>query len=150
MPKVHCVQPIGNDTIAGPLRSGRQRAESVRCTTAISGLQVPNVIDGNDVIEVCRATGGNGHTVGDDETYSVQRRLAREEGIFCEPAGAISVAAAIAAVERGEIVPQESVICLITGSGFKDRDSAERMASTASCETISWEQLTERFMPDPE
>lgn len=143
VPKVHCAQPAGNDTIAGPLRSGRQRAVAVRCTTTISGLQVPSVIDGDEVIEICRATGGNGHAVSDEEIYGMQRRLAREEGIFCEPAGAVAVAGAVAAASRGEIDSSESVICLVTGSGFKDLASAERMKCGATCETIHWQQLEE-------
>jgi threonine synthase len=144
-PKIHCVQPAGNDTIAGPFRSGRRLAEAVRCTTTISGLQVASVIDGNEVIEICRTTGGTGHTVSDDATYAMQRRLAREEGIFCEPAGAIAAAAAVAAAARGEIGRHESVVCLVTGSGFKDRASAERMTAAASCETIDWQQLYDCF-----
>jgi len=49
-PAVHCVQPAGNDTIAGPLRRGSTSAEAVSCTTTIGGLQVPSVLDGHRVI----------------------------------------------------------------------------------------------------
>ena len=97
-PRVHCVQPAGNDTIAGPLRRGSNRARAVECTTSISGLQVPSVIDGDQVIPACRTWGGNGHIVEDAEVYSVQRQLAEQEGIFCEPAGAVATTAALAAV----------------------------------------------------
>jgi threonine synthase len=144
LPKVHCVQPVGNDTIAGPLRLGWQQAQSVSANTTISGLQVPSVIDGNEVIAACRACGGTGFTMTDEETYTMQRRLAREEGIFCEPAGAIATAAAVDAAAHGEIDGREAVVCLVTGSGFKDRESAERMVAASSCETIDRQQLSER------
>ena len=38
-PKVHCVQPVGNDTISSALRNGSQKAEAVsRSRTTVSGL----------------------------------------------------------------------------------------------------------------
>lgn len=140
-PRVHCVQPVGNDTIAGPLRAGADRAIDVQCTSGISGLQVPSVIDGNEVIAACRATGGTGHAVTDEQVYGMQQRLAREEGIFCEPAGAVSVAGAMAALVAGDIEPRATVVCLVTGSGFKDMNSIERMVQPETCPMIPWTEL---------
>jgi len=140
-PAIHCVQPEGNDTIAGPLRAGADRAREVTCTTAISGLQVPSVIDGDAVIAACRGSGGTGHAVSDEETWLVQSRLAREEGIFAEPAGAVGVAGAVAAEARGEIGPRDTVVCLITGTGFKDSAALERMTAADDCPTVTWQEL---------
>jgi threonine synthase len=142
-PRVHCVQPVGNDTIAGALRDGDLRATAVRCTSSISGLQVPSVIDGDEVIAACRATGGTGYTVTDEEVYAMQQRLAREEGVFCEPAGAVAVAGAIAALAKGEIQDKATVVCLVTGSGFKDSASIGRMVHDVECPTIPWTKLAD-------
>jgi threonine synthase len=140
-PRVHCVQPVGNDTIAGPLRAGAKRATNVQCTSGISGLQVPTVIDGDEVIAACRAAGGTGFTVTDENVYTMQRRLAREEGVFCEPAGAVAVAGAMVALASGEIQTNATVVCLVTGSGFKDSDSAARMVKDAVVPTVPWTEL---------
>jgi threonine synthase len=140
-PRVHCVQPVGNDTIAGPLRAGAARATDVDCTSTISGLQVPSVIDGDEVIAACRATGGTGYTVTDEDIYRMQQRLAREEGIFCEPAAAVSVAGAMAALATAGIGPHSVIVCLVTGSGFKDFDSIERMVQGQTCPKIAWTEL---------
>jgi threonine synthase len=75
----------------------------------------------------------------------MQRRLAREEGIFCEPAGAVSVVGALAAAAGGEIQTDEVCVCLVTGSGFKDLASVEQFASSAACPTVDWQQLGECF-----
>ena len=139
--QVHCVQPEGNDTIATPLRDGLTKARAVKCTTRISGLQVANVIDGHDVIDACRASGGTGHVVKDEQVWATQVRLAREEGIFCEPAGAVATAAAIEAARNGRIRPDASIVCLITGSGFKDPQSVDRMLEGVECPTVSLEEL---------
>ena len=141
--RVHCVQPQGNDTIASALRSGKTEAEPVQCLTSISGLQVPNVMDGNEVIAACRASGGTGYTVKDEVVYTLQARLAAEEGIFCEPAAAVALAGALQAAQLNEVAASDTVICLVTGSAFKDPPSLQRMAGSHSCPSISLQQLFE-------
>ncbi len=143
-PCIECVQPEGNDTIASPLRQGAVSARAVSCTSGISGLQVPSVIDGNHVIAACRATGGTGHTVSDHEVWAAQKRLALEEGIFCEPAGAAALAGALRAVSDCRISRDAQIVCLVTGSGFKDSPSIERMLEGKSCPTYSLAELRQR------
>tara|TARA_B110000305_G_scaffold239468_1_gene307370 strand:+ start:642 stop:1709 length:1068 start_codon:yes stop_codon:yes gene_type:complete len=133
---VHCVQPKGNDTIAGPLREDLERARSCECTTTVSGLQVASVIDGNKALTACRASGGTGFLVSDEEVFEVQAQLARTEGVFSEPAGAVSVTALSQAVAEGKIDRDEAVVCLITGSGFKDAASVDRMTSESTCPLV--------------
>jgi threonine synthase len=140
-PRIHCVQPAGNDTIAGPLRAGSKRATEVECTSSISGLQVPSVIDGDQVIEACRNSGGTGYLVDDDEVWRMQLRLAREEGLFCEPAGAVALSGALRAAAHGEVTPQDTVVCLVTGSGFKDSASLEMATRDAQCDLVEWTAL---------
>jgi len=140
-PRIECVQPEGNATIAGPLREGADRGRTVQCTTRIGGLQVPTVLDGDAVIAACRQSGGTGHLVRDEDIWAVQARLAREEGIFCEPAGAVSVVAALAAIARGEVARDATVCCVITGTGFKDAPSLDRMLAESSCPTIELSEL---------
>jgi len=120
-PKVNCVQPEGNDTIASALRSKAGEATAILySTTSISGLQVPNVLDGDAVIKECMELEGNGYVVTDEKVFAFQRKLALQEGIFCEPAGAVALAGLALAAEKKEVKPNERVICIITGSGFKD------------------------------
>jgi len=132
-PAVHCVQPEGNDTMAGPLRDGANEGRNVNCTATISGLQVANLIDGNEVITACRAAGGTGHLVADELTYQVQRRLAEDEGIFSEPAGVVGVAGALQAMQVGAIHSEDRIVCLITGTGFKDPGAVDSMLSGREC-----------------
>jgi threonine synthase len=139
-PQIHCVQPAGNDTIASALRAGADAARDIECTSQISGLQVPYVLDGNDVIKSCRASGGTGHIVDDETVWQMQQRLAREEGVFCEPAGAVALAGALQARANGEIADGAKVVCLVTGSGFKDQTSLQRMAG-AACPMLDVNEL---------
>jgi len=140
-PAVHCVQPKGNNTIAGPLREGTDRARDCQCTTQISGLQVGSVIDGHDVIGTCRTLGGTGYVVSDDEVWNLQKRVAHEEGIFSEPAGVVALAGALQAVQQCEISAKDTVVCIVTGIGFKDTSSIDRMIIGSECPTITVDQL---------
>lgn len=147
IPKVHCVQPEGNNTIAGPLKKGEDSARNIpRSTTSVSGLQVPNVIDGNETLKICRASGGTGHIVADNLVYECQEKLAVTEGIFCEPAGAVALAGAIQALKRGEIDPGDDVVCLVTGNGFKDPLSAVRIAKKTQGLFFDTPKETYRFI----
>ena len=142
--RLECVQPVGNDTIAGPLRKGEDRARKVICTSQIGGLQVPDVIDGNETIAASRRSGGTGHLVTDEEVWEAQARLAREEGIFCEPAGATALAGALQASRNGEIAPDATIVCLVTGSGFKDFASIKRMVGGSAVPIIDIHDLDAR------
>jgi threonine synthase len=124
---VHCVQPSGNDTIAGRLRGGHDSAVDCQSETTVSGLQVASVIDGHETLVDCRASGGTGWLVSDSQTFEMQARLAAEEGIFCEPAGAVAVAGLAQAVSESRVQKGDTIVCLVTGSGFKDISSVESM-----------------------
>lgn len=141
VPAVECVQPEGNDTIATPLRNGSERAREVNCTSLVSGLQVASVIDGDLAIAACRSTGGTGHVVSDQYVWDVQKRLAREEGVFTEPAGAVSVAGALQAAERGELDRNGTIVCAVTGSGFKDIASIDRLNNHQDCPILDADGL---------
>lgn len=134
-PKVHCVQPKGNDTIATPLREGGGNAdEVVKSNTSISGLQVPNIIDGDKLIKACNFVGGTGYSVSDKEIFDCQKHLTKKEGIFSEPAGAVSLAGVIHALEKGEIDENSDVVCIISGHGFKDSPSASKILESSGDE----------------
>ncbi|NES69548.1 MAG: pyridoxal-phosphate dependent enzyme, partial [Okeania sp. SIO2D1] len=60
--------------------------------------------------------------VTDEEILEAYRLLASNEGIFCEPASAASVAGLLKVKDQ---VPRGSkVVCVLTGHGLKDPDVA--------------------------
>ena len=60
----------------------------------------------------------------DERILATQKLLAEREGVFCEPASAVSVAGALLAVERGDVPDGAVVVCTLTGHGLKDPDVA--------------------------
>ena len=62
--------------------------------------------------------------VSDEQILAAYQALARDEGVFCEPASAASVAGLLAIQADGEDLRGLRIVCSITGSGLKDPDTA--------------------------
>ncbi len=78
-----------------------------------------------DLAVAAQQTSGGWFLARDDQAIlAAQRFLAREEGIFCEPASAVSVAGLQSAMEEGRIREGVSIVCTLTGHGLKDPDTA--------------------------
>ena len=66
----------------------------------------------------------------DEEILVTQKLLTEKEGVFCEPASAISVAGAIRDINSGKIAAGSTVTCTLTGHGLKDPDTAIKQSTT--------------------
>ena len=66
----------------------------------------------------------------DEEILDTQRILASEEGVFCEPASATSVAGALRDIKSGKIPGGSTVVCTLTGHGLKDPDTAIKQTTS--------------------
>ncbi len=67
-------------------------------------------------------------SVTDDEILAAYRDLVRLEGVFCEPSSAASVAGLRSARAGGVVTGDPTVVCVLTGNGLKDPDTATRSA----------------------
>jgi threonine synthase len=74
-------------------------------------------------------SGGWFDELSDPEILAAQRLLAEQEGIFCEPASAASLAGAMRDVQRRRIPAGSLVVCTLTGHGLKDPDIAIAQSS---------------------
>jgi threonine synthase len=91
----------------------------VRPNTIAKSIAIGNPADGYQVIQSVRSTGGAGAAVADDQIVDAIRLLAETEGIFTEPAGGTTLAAAIDLIRRGVIPRNESIVVCVTGNGYK-------------------------------
>ena len=67
-------------------------------------------------------------SVSDQEIFAAEQSIAKLEGIFAEPASSGTIAALKKARENSIIDKDESVICLITGSGLKATDVLQALS----------------------
>jgi threonine synthase len=112
---------------AAPLAAGHPIEHPETVATAI---RIGNPASWTKAIDARDASGGRIDAVSDDEILAAYRALARQEGIFCEPASAASVAGITRAAAGGELDPDALVVCVLTGHGLKDPTTAERQAAT--------------------
>ncbi len=92
--------------------------------TVATAIRIGNPQSWDQAWSASRESRGWFDEFSDEEILAMQRRLAREEGIFCEPASAVSVAGAIRDVESGRIPAGSTIVCTLTGHGLKDPDTA--------------------------
>lgn len=60
----------------------------------------------------------------DEKILKAQKMLAENEGVFCEPASAASLAGALHDIQSGKIPEGSKIVCTLTGNGLKDPDTA--------------------------
>lgn len=90
--------------------------------TVATAIRIGNPASGIRAVAAVKASNGAIRAVTDAEILSAYRSLAREEGIFCEPASAASVAGLLA---NATAVPSGGrVVCVLTGNGLKDPEQA--------------------------
>lgn len=89
----------------------------------ISGINVS--FTGNHALTAVRESGGLAVSVEDEEVLEMQRRMALEEGIWVEPAGAVPVSALPQLLAQHAIDSEQRIVCVLSGAGFKDTHLAE-------------------------
>lgn len=115
LPKMMGFQAAG----ASPLVHGQPVAAPETLATAI---RIGNPASWDKAIAVQEASQGAFNAVTDDEILEAYRILAREEGVFCEPASAASVAGLLKV--RDQVPEGATIVCVLTGNGLKDPTSA--------------------------
>lgn len=75
--------------------------------------------------------------VTDEEIIEAYKLIASNEGILCEPASAASVAGLIKAHKSGLAAAGTKIVCILTGNGLKDPDSAIKYSGTEVKKTSS-------------
>ena len=94
--------------------------------TVASAIRIGNPARWEEAMAAFTSSRGRVAAVSDEQILDAYHWLASTEGVFCEPASASSVAGLLAhglpVVEGTE--PPESVVCVLTGHGLKDPDTA--------------------------
>jgi threonine synthase len=149
-PDVHCL-PVGNAgnitaywkgyveyaadgvTSQRPVMRGFQaagaapivRGEPVATPSTIAtAIRIGNPASWQQALAARDESGGAIESVTDKQILAAYRLLAREEGVFVEPASAASVAGLLQAAESGSLQPGQLVVCTVTGNGLKDPEWA--------------------------
>ena len=94
--------------------------------TVASAIRIGNPARWEEAMTAVTDSRGRIAAVSDEQILDAYRLLASREGVFCEPASAASVAGIL---EHGLPAPADAgppgtVVCVLTGHGLKDPDTA--------------------------
>ena len=92
--------------------------------TMATAIRIGNPASWKLALQAVEESSGKIDIVTDEEILMAYRMLAREEGIFCEPASAASVAGVTKCGAVGLLPEGAMVVCTLTGHGLKDPDIA--------------------------
>ena len=95
-----------------------------RAETIADSINVGKPRDATPAVRAIRDSGGRGVKVTDDEIIAAIPKLARETGVFAEPAAAAAYAGLLKMIDAGAIGSDERVLVMLTGNGLKDTDAA--------------------------
>jgi len=121
----HCPRMMGFEAEgAAPIVLGRPVDAP---ETVASAIRVGNPASWRSAIRARDESNGVIDAVSDNEIMEAYAILSRKEGVFGEPSSASSVAGLIKAANGGLDLEDRIVVCVITGTGLKDPDSARKL-----------------------
>ncbi|MEM2020894.1 MAG: threonine synthase [Zestosphaera sp.] len=97
-----------------------QVVESPR--TVATAIRIGKPVNWLKALKAVRESGGTLISVSDNELLESMKTLARVEGVGVEPAGAVTLAGYIRAIEEG-LISEDDVVLVGTGHALKDPDT---------------------------
>jgi len=104
--------------------------------TIATAIRIGNPARWKEAVEAAENSNGLIEKISDEEILTAYKMLAKREGIFVEPASAISIAGIIKLYKRGYFDSRSSnshspikIVCILTGHGLKDPDIAIKESS---------------------
>jgi threonine synthase len=116
-PKMFGVQAEGS----APLVEGKPVDNP---STLASAIRIGNPASWEGAVKATTESDGGFLAVTDGDLLEAYHILAEEEGLFCEPASAASLAGFFKLVEAERLERGKTVVLVLTGHGLKDPDRA--------------------------
>jgi threonine synthase len=127
LPKLVGVQPRDYNALEVAMERGLETWDEV---LALDYSQAPPSVqvklahghppDGMEALAAVRASGGLFLSVTDDEALDAQLQFSRREGLYIEPSTGVVPAALERLLAAGHIRPDETVVALVCGGGFRE------------------------------
>ena len=102
--------------------------------TIATAIRIGNPASWKQAVAAAKDSNGFIDTVTDDEIIEAYKLLHQSEGIACEPASAASVAGLLKSAKAKKISHESTVVCILTGNGLKDPDSAIKFSEQEKLE----------------
>ena len=145
--KISIAQPEGCGPIATAIVDGSGEISPQSPHTAAHSLAIGAPGDGPLVVDAVMSRGGTAATANDAEIFDAIDLLGATEGVLTEPAGGTTVASTIKLANEGRFDPDETVVAVISGNGYKtlDEHPDKPWPEMVSCDTDSMTAMLEEF-----
>ena len=121
LPRIYGVQAEGSAPLVAAFERGDNVAKPIEgAATLADSICVGQPRDHIKALRAVNQSKGGMLAVPDQAILNAMQRLAREAGVFAEPAGATGFAGLEKLVASEAIGKDERVVCLVTGNGLKD------------------------------
>src|ERR1700723_2731004 len=122
LPKLSVIQAEGANALVRTLReAGGKRLVSVQPETRAPAIRIGNPASWEKAVRVLQLTGGACEQVSELEIAEAKAEIGAE-GIGCEPASAVTLAGLKKLLRQGFVMPEETVVLVLTGNLLKDPD----------------------------
>jgi threonine synthase len=120
--KINVAQAEGCNPIATAILDGSGEVKPQSPQTAAHSIAIGAPGDGALVVDAVMSRGGSAAAVADAEIFDAIDLLGATEGILTEPAGGTTVASTIKLANEGKLGPDDTVVAVISGNGYKTLD----------------------------
>ena len=138
LPKIDCVQSSASAAISETIRQVRAgnvtqvdwselKVKKVCASTIADSISVDQPRDGLAAVKAVIQSDGEAVTVEDRDILQAIPEMARASGVFPEPAAAAPWAGVKQMVRNGRVSSDETVVCIVSGSGLKDIASGQKV-----------------------
>jgi len=129
LPKMTGIQAAGSAPIVQAIKKGSDTIVPVDSPeTVATAIRIGAPVSWKKALRAIRESNGTAEMVTDEEILDAQKLLAQKEGLFVEPASASSIAGLKKLIQLGVIDKDEHVVCVTTGHGLKDPDTAIKLS----------------------
>ncbi len=142
IPRITGVQAEGASPIYNAVKSGTEGVTFTSADTIADSICVGAPRNWAKALRAVRKSGGDMITVSDQEILEAMPELARETGVFGEPAGVTGFAGFKKMALHGDIRPDERIAFIVTGNGLKDIVSAQKAVGSPILVGPDMEDLT--------
>ena len=97
--------------------------------TIATAIRIGNPASWKGAVEAVEESKGAIDMVSDEAILTAYRQLAELEGVYCEPASAACVAGLAQWLQRERPPADARIVCVLTGHGLKDPDTAIGLAA---------------------
>lgn len=121
LPKMIAIQAAGCAPLVKAYDEGKHETEMWQNGNTIAfAIFDPVTFEGVTALDTVRRSGGKAVAISDEALLQAMKECAANEAVIAEPASAATIGVAAKLHEEGYIKDEDTVVCILTGSGLRD------------------------------